>query len=174
MIDGFQFRHGGQTPAAPGHGETLHPGLGLVPVVVRVGAHIPIKAGDAVGDNPIIGFGKSRLDRLTSAMGWPWPCRELLVAQPHTTNKIKAIMPKRYHRAMFNPPAVNWGKIIITWPLLLVPWLSLGTRPKDEVGWPISHNLCWGWGVRGVGNSKFPSPPPSFLPPTLSPASWRR
>src|SRR3989339_539581 len=45
----------------------------------------------------------------TSAMIWP-------LAQPHTTDKIKAAMPKRDHRAILNPPAVHWGKIIIVQP----------------------------------------------------------
>src|SRR4030042_2765359 len=46
---------------------------------------------------------------LTSAMGCPWPSRELLLAQPHTTNKIKAIMLQRYQRGiLFKPPGVIW------------------------------------------------------------------
>jgi hypothetical protein len=63
LIDGFQSRNAGHTPAAPGHSKTLRPGFGLVPVAVMIGANIPIKAGDAVGYNPIIGFGKSILQR---------------------------------------------------------------------------------------------------------------
>jgi hypothetical protein len=47
-------------------------------------------------------------------MGWP-------LAQPHTTKKTKAIRPKQHHRAMFNPPAVNWEKTIITWPFFSSP-----------------------------------------------------
>ena len=94
MTEGFQFRNGGQIPAAPGHGEILLPGLGLMPVVVLVGANIPIKANDAVGDNAIIGFGKSNLC-LRHGLPLPsttWLSRELLLAQPHTTNKIKDII----------------------------------------------------------------------------------
>jgi hypothetical protein len=45
-------------------------------------------------------------------LGWPlpsttWASSGLLWPKPHTTNKIKAIMLKRYHRAMFRAPVVN-------------------------------------------------------------------
>src|SRR5512141_515744 len=33
-----------------------------------------------------------------------WASREPLMPKPHTINKIKAIMLKRYQRAMFKPP----------------------------------------------------------------------
>ena len=164
MIDGFQFRHGGQTPAAPGHGETLHPGLGLVKFVVRVGVHIPIKAGDAVGDNPIIGFGKSRLDSCRPPPGPPGNCS---CRNPHTTNKIKAIRPKRYHRAMFNPPAVNWGKIIITLAFLPRPTGSLAADWRQDDVRAITFRL---WLRFAHSLSPSPFPPKS----TPSPASWRR
>jgi hypothetical protein len=52
-------------PAAPSCSQILRPGLDLMPIVVLVGANIPIKASEAVGDNAITGFGKSNLDRFT-------------------------------------------------------------------------------------------------------------
>ena len=107
MIDGFQFRHGGQTPAAPGHGETLRPGLGLVPGVVRVRAHIPFKASDAVGNNPVTGSGKSLLGRFNLPHGLALALQGTARGATHTTNKIKVIRLKRYQLAIINPPGVS-------------------------------------------------------------------
>ena len=66
-------------------------------------ANIPIKAGGAVGDHAICGFGKSGLPLPSTT----WPCRELLMVEADTTNKIKAIRLKRYHRAMMETPVVQ-------------------------------------------------------------------
>jgi hypothetical protein len=52
-------------PAAPSRSQILRPDLDLMPIVVSVGANIPIKASEAVGDNAITGFSKSNLDRFT-------------------------------------------------------------------------------------------------------------
>jgi hypothetical protein len=48
---------------------------------------------------------------LTFAMGCPvpfttWPCKELLFPQPHTINKIKAIILKRCRRSIPKLPDV--------------------------------------------------------------------
>ena len=52
LIDGVQLLNSGHAPAAPGHGKTLRPGLGLVPVGVLIGADIPFQSRGAIGNNP--------------------------------------------------------------------------------------------------------------------------